>query len=393
MKKRASIPRRRGRPRRKALWKLIEQEQKNGTDNGHNEASHDKINTTGTSFSEIGESHSTRTERIRASLSSESEPEGIQDGTPLPQAQWSDPRSHVTRQGRVRLYGEDKTALRRLKRAIPVPGRFARKCLRCGQTYERIYSQSQRKFCSSNCWYEWRKTQRILRNLKCPQCGKEFQVGTAHPARKFCSAQCFQRAGRRLYTCRFCSKEFSRPAHKVAVRFCSLSCSNKSRQKEFIPKTCIGCGKSFRRLALKWQRTAKYCTRECRDKYCRGPQNPLFRGNRRHYRGSDWKEQAAAARRDCRDRCQCCKKRPKQKLSVDHIVPFRLAFEICQQRPHLSPNDLINLIGLCRSCHGKKTPTERKILSGDIIGFIASIKMVVPQERLIKAMQLYGLHS
>jgi 5-methylcytosine-specific restriction endonuclease McrA len=72
---------------------------------------------------------------------------------------------------------------------------------------------------------------------------------------------------------------------------------------------------------------------------------------------------AALARERDEHKCQVCgsPERKKQKLDVDHIIPFRL----------VKRNDLENLISLCKSpCHGLKTLTaERLLLRGDFLGF------------------------
>jgi len=58
------------------------------------------------------------------------------------------------------------------------------------------------------------------------------------------------------------------------------------------------------------------------------------------------------------------------------------------------PNDLDNLVCLCRKCHQKKTTgIERRLLRGDVIGFISKMKSFVGEERTIKALSLYNLYD
>jgi len=92
--------------------------------------------------------------------------------------------------------------------------------------------------------------------------------------------------------------------------------------------------------------------------------------------------------------CVNCSALPaeNQKLSVDHIVPFRLAKQYADEMPiGPSPNHLDNLASLCRTCHGFKLHPEGKLLRGDIIGFIQEVKAIIPLETIQTALRLYGL--
>jgi hypothetical protein len=73
---------------------------------------------------------------------------------------------------------------------------------------------------------------------------------------------------------------------------------------------------------------------------------------------------------------------------VDHIVPFRMCKTYEDGR---DPNNLRNLICLCRSCHAKKTHMERKVLGGDVMGFISRAKAIVDLDRLLDALDYWGL--
>lgn len=59
----------------------------------------------------------------------------------------------------------------------------------------------------------------------------------------------------------------------------------------------------------------------------------------------------------------------------------------------IKPNDQVNLIALCTSHHMVKTAMELRLFRGDIAGFIAEAKAVIPAERLWAALELYGLAS
>lgn len=69
-------------------------------------------------------------------------------------------------------------------------------------------------------------------------------------------------------------------------------------------------------------------------------------------------------------------------MSVDHIVPFRLVKE----------NLLLNLISLCRDCHAVKTAIEARLLGGDILGFLAELRIRQwPMDRVEAALRHYKL--
>lgn len=244
------------------------------------------------------------------------------------------------------------------------------------------------KFCSHQCWYQWRRSQ-PMPSRTCVKCGKTF-TNRECPNKKYCSVKCFHLARQFVHSCSFCGREVRRKLSSLGVKYCSLRCRNKGMAK-CKEQHCVGCGAAFKPITV--TRPRKYCSRPCRDKHQRGPNSPLFRGERRHYRGTDWYEQRDAAR--MRDgACVKCSAPPRvgQKLSVDHIVPFRLARQYAEAMPlGPSPNHLTNLASLCRRCHAYKLHPEARLLRGDVIGFIAEVKAVIPLERIEAALALYGL--
>ena len=58
----------------------------------------------------------------------------------------------------------------------------------------------------------------------------------------------------------------------------------------------------------------------------------------------------------------------------------------------VDPNDLVNLISLCRSCHQKKTGAiEYLLFSGNVAAFIEAMTGFIPKDRLDAVLALYGL--
>ncbi len=189
----------------------------------------------------------------------------------------------------------------------------------------------------------------------CPTCGKTFYVRPS-----------YSRLGRMKY----CSVVCSSPARKVPRPY----------QRRPLPElTCKGCGKVFSR---KWPIAKRqkvkgqaFCSRECFSTYNVGENNSIYRGQRKDDRGPRWNKIAEEIRIRDERKCMACSKSEagfKQRFPVDHIVPYRmmLAFEI-------HPNDPINLMTLCHSCHPKKTHIESRLLKGDVIGFLDDMRTIL----------------
>ena len=106
------------------------------------------------------------------------------------------------------------------------------KCKNCGMVFK-DYIYDKRKFCSSKCCYEWRKSAwkgRIFgkgkpKNRKtsiCIECGKEFEhwVGTE---RKYCSNDCKRKNHQVLSKCPYCGKNYWSPK-AFRKKYCSRKC-------------------------------------------------------------------------------------------------------------------------------------------------------------------------
>lgn len=99
-------------------------------------------------------------------------------------------------------------------------------------------------------------------------------------------------------------------------------------------------------------------------KFTVGEAHPNWRGGSDPNRGAEWVKLSDQIRvRDCRECCRCFKTEQAngQRLSVDHIIPWRLLTD------KAVANDPRNLASLCRSCHSLKLKYERKLLRGDVL--------------------------
>lgn len=131
---------------------------------------------------------------------------------------------------------------------------------------------------------------------------------------------------------------------------------------------CAQCGfKKKRRKVRTRKRAHSFCTKKCASKFYSGQNSALWRGGSDPNRGREWIKLAEEVRQAFGCKCGWCGKTQEengQKLSVDHVIPWRW-FE-----NKTEANDKQNLIPLCRSCHGKKTSgPEAKLMKGDYLSF------------------------
>lgn len=155
------------------------------------------------------------------------------------------------------------------------------------------------------------------------------------------------------------------------TKYCSKKCRlDFEYARRRVHSVCGHCGKEFTRDVAFLRRVQRaggvsFCSRECTAAYHVGEKSPAWRGGSDPNRGQGWLKRAEEARaRDgykCR-RCGKTQEENKQRLSVDHIRPWR-EFEDAAEA-----NALDNLASLCRKCHSWKTTTlEKKWLRGDYL--------------------------
>jgi endogenous inhibitor of DNA gyrase (YacG/DUF329 family) len=260
-----------------------------------------------------------------------------------------------------------------------------RDCPVCGLSFIPRRDYREKRFCSLKCWYS---SGQKAKNRKCRECGKTFN--SKHNL-MFCGKECFAARSirRRTSNCIACGKEFVKERRTSTVKHCSRACMGISARDPLIHFTCLHCGKQSNHRGM-GERKRKFCSTKCQYAYNVADNSPLYRGNRRHSRGATWPRQSKIARERDGNTCQGCGAVPNERASIDHIVPFRLTV-VYAQTDGLDPNDPRNLIALCRSCHGKKTQAENKLLAGDLIGFLSAIRSFLPIGRVEAALDLWGL--
>lgn len=242
-------------------------------------------------------------------------------------------------------------------------------CEQCGESMPAVASGGARRFCSVHCRNRaLAEKQRWHAIRDCPVCHRQMQ-GSRHTCSKVCGYTFRKLKARRPKACPICKREFwpVKRGGVVAMRYCSRACwkVKASERLAMVQVTCAQCARIFRRTKGAVKRVENvFCNKVCRAKFTTGENHPHWRGGHDANRGPAWRKLAAEIRdRDehiCR-RCGRTETENKQKLDVDHIVPWR-AFP---GRPDVA-NDPRNLVALCKRCHRIKTSTaERDYLKGD----------------------------
>lgn len=104
-------------------------------------------------------------------------------------------------------------------------GIYVHKCLYCGKQFEDYFENA--KFCSKNCYHNYRRENGKLKTIKCPVCGTLFRQ--KYTKQIFCSVECRVKSteDKIEYLCDFCGKSFLRTRSEVEKNhkhYCSNEC-------------------------------------------------------------------------------------------------------------------------------------------------------------------------
>lgn len=254
--------------------------------------------------------------------------------------------------------------------------RQPKSCELCGSPVLGRRPGSPGRFCSASCWYK--ANTRFEKN--CRQCGK--------PKSRYsltCMECSITRKRRKPRLCVVCNMPFTHRGSK----YCSLKCLGIHKRVSELQHVCSCCQKQFEKVRARTRKGKNtFCSRECQHAFFKENRHPSWRGNRRQERGKDWPVSSAKARTRDGNLCVNCESEDGKRISVDHIVPFRLAKQ-CTEKP----NELVNLACMCRSCHSTKTGIESRLLKGDVIGFMQEMNSMggMPFERVQAALKYCGL--
>ena len=240
-------------------------------------------------------------------------------------------------------------------------------CLQCGAPTRPDKPSHTKKFCSLRCAFAHQKAHRPARPI-CPICHQKPRLRWLQTCSKRCGYELRKRKSRDPIKCARCGREFwPKRQARGWEKHCSWRCLHEAMREHKTRIKCLRCGAIVLRTPATVRRVKHhFCSNGCAKAYLRGPNSPHYRGESDPNRGGQWRRLAEEIRkRDgyCCQRCTRTQAENGQKLSVDHIVPWRTFADKTEA------NHPTNLVSLCRGCHSTKTHVyERLWLKGDCIG-------------------------
>lgn len=144
-------------------------------------------------------------------------------------------------------------------------------CDNCGKEiiihrnkYQKLLNgEIKHKYCSRDCSNQGLKNS-VLRT--CEFCDKKFSAWVSESNRKFCSSECYE-LSRKQYkklnkrVCKCCGKDFA--TYHKNQKFCSVKCSSKSQQYR-TSCVCSNCGTVFERITSEVVgKNNVFCSKKC----------------------------------------------------------------------------------------------------------------------------------
>lgn len=219
----------------------------------------------------------------------------------------------------------------------------------------------------------------VYSSFLCRVCGTEASQRIHNV--QVCSLKCMYRLRSKRKTCQQCGIEFD--AWQVKVKFCSRRCASLKRWGPPRQIICKNCGSEFQFKCKVRDRV--FCSQKCWREYDKKFRRNTYRGGRRADRGWTWdKRKSECLERDdnaCQSKTHSSltASKRKEKCSVDHIIPYRVVMWWNSRGEKFDPNDLRNLICLCRRCHQVKTSRiEAVLFRKDVVGFLSELRKFLP---------------
>jgi hypothetical protein len=117
-------------------------------------------------------------------------------------------------------------------------------CIKCGREFYAYNSQENKKYCSLECYKEYRKNN--MKSVCCIFCSKNFKVLNCHKNKKYCSDNC-----RILYKKEF--REKNKIIKKCEVCGKKIFFYRKSNIKKTCSKICWNKLQGQKRVGIKWK--------------------------------------------------------------------------------------------------------------------------------------------
>lgn len=155
---------------------------------------------------------------------------------------------------------------------------ISKECKTCGEKFQTSLSNSDKKYCSRNCW---KKISRTV--ISCKNCSKKFEVKKSMSKQiQFCNSDCKTDFYYTTIKCDNCGKPIKRRKKEVKKKnFCNSKCHlTYKKEKGNVERNCSYCGKNItvhKSLAERYE--LSFCNNNCQGKWYSknksGVDNPL----------------------------------------------------------------------------------------------------------------------
>ena len=189
---------------------------------------------------------------------------------------------------------------------------------------------------------------------QCQYCDSSFEVYPSNSDKKFCSRECWSDSSRVEKSCPYCGDEFW-TYKSENTDYCSDDCYRSDNVEKTIFVECKFCGDTFDKSAKQVELYPRHlCDKSCKAKSQTGPNATNWKGGDYIYDryGPNWSENRERALERDDHECGICGNSDKR-LEVHHIKPRRELYVKDLQVFEEGVNNLDNLITLCIDHHAK----------------------------------------
>lgn len=226
---------------------------------------------------------------------------------------------------------------------------------------------------------------------ECEICGSEMELVPSNKEQRFCSHECFGEYRKGMYTgqehpnyaekttvkCDNCGSELERKQWRLEYynrHYCDRECQSEwmeenytkegnPRWRERVTVECEYCGSELKRQQFLVEKGQEhfFCDIECENswqsKHYRGEKNPNWKGGALQYEmyGPNWFEIRREVIQDQNGKCRVCTTHRDdldRDLHVHHIIPLReFQSDSGEKIDWRRANQKYNLVALCQTCH------------------------------------------
>ena len=189
-------------------------------------------------------------------------------------------------------------------------------------------------------------------SLSCEECGESFEVYPSNSDKKFCSRDCWSANSRLEKKCEFCLESFWTYKSEDKI-YCSDGCHRQDKKERIKIVECQFCGADFEKSVKQIEEYPNhFCDKSCKAKSQTGPDATNWKGGDYIYDlyGPNWSENRELALERDGFSCAVCGNN-ERRLEVHHIKPRRELYIENLSVFEDGVNDLDNLVPLCVDHH------------------------------------------